>query len=124
MLPTKVEQKKPALEINYRLKNMLDEGVNLWFGAEFNLSLRDPEFCRSGELLNTNKLEIKDEWFKLFVEYSLDKNADLWFYPVETVSESEAGLERTYQELCLLFHWKLSLGPGQVWSVGIALAVR
>jgi len=38
--------------------------------------------------------------------------ADVAWYPVETVSNSEAGFERQYQGSCLLLRWPLALGPG------------
>ena len=120
----RLETRKPALDISYKLKNILDEEVSVWFGSEFNLSLRDPEFSEAGELLDINKLEIEDEWFKIFVKFALSKNADLWFYPVETISESESGLERIYQELCLMFHWKLMLKPKQTWAVDYSLEIK
>ena len=37
--------------------------------------------------------------------------ADVAWYPVETVSNSEAGFERQYQGSCLLLRWPLALGP-------------
>jgi len=38
--------------------------------------------------------------------------ADVAWYPVETVSNSEAGFERQYQGSCLLLRWPLALDPG------------
>jgi len=38
--------------------------------------------------------------------------ADVAWYPVETVSNSEAGFERQYQGSCLLLRWPLVLDPG------------
>lgn len=120
----RVESKKSILNISYRVKNILDVEANLWFGSEFNLSLSDPEFCKVGELLGINRLQIEDEWFKIFLGYSLNKKANLWFYPVETVSKSEAGAERTYQQLCLLFHWQIRLKPKETWSADISLEIK
>jgi alpha-amylase len=37
--------------------------------------------------------------------------ADVAWYPVETVSNSEAGFERQYQGSCLLLRWPLALEP-------------
>jgi alpha-amylase len=119
----KIEEAKPGLSISYRIKNMMDEDASLWFGSEYNLSLMDPEFCKVGELVNINQLEINDEWFKAVLKYSFSKNADVWFYPVETISESEGGLEKTYQEICLLFNWRLTIKPKQAWSVDINLDI-
>ena len=43
----------------------------------------------------------------------LDPPATLWHFPVETVSESEEGLERTYQGLAVICLW--SVPPGSSW---------
>lgn len=119
-----LESGKTAVGISYRLKNTADSKTDVWFGTEFNLSLRDKGFSKIGGLRDINKLEIKDEWFGTFLKYSLSKAADLWFYPVETVSESEGGLERTYQQLCLLFHWRIPLSPKQTWTADISLDIK
>jgi alpha-amylase len=42
-----------------------------------------------------------------------DPPAHAWWYPVETVSNSEGGFERIYQGSCLTFRWPLTLDPGE-----------
>ena len=37
----------------------------------------------------------------------------LWYFPVESVSNSEAGLERVNQGACLAFLFHLHLAPGE-----------
>ena len=43
--------------------------------------------------------------------------------PVETVSNSEAGFEKTYQGSCLLFRWPLNLAAGQEMRVEVRFIV-
>ena len=45
-----------------------------------------------------------------------------WF-PIETVANSEAGLERVYQGSALLFRWPIALAPGGSTQVGLRLEV-
>jgi alpha-amylase len=47
------------------------------------------------------------------VEMRLDAAARITWYPVETVSNSEAGFERVYQGSSLLIRWPLRLGAGE-----------
>jgi hypothetical protein len=54
----------------------------------------------------------------------LDAPWDLWRFPVETVSQSEAGLERNYQCSCFLWHKKISLAPGRVSSLKFTIGYR
>jgi alpha-amylase/alpha-mannosidase (GH57 family) len=49
--------------------------------------------------------------------------ADLWRFPVETVSNSEAGFERGYQCSCTVLHWPVDLAPGDRWSVTLRMAI-
>ncbi|MDA8203687.1 MAG: DUF1926 domain-containing protein [Chloroflexi bacterium] len=46
------------------------------------------------------------------IDATLDPAADVSWYPVETVSNSESGFERQYQGSSLLLTWPLRLAPG------------
>ncbi len=46
------------------------------------------------------------------------------WYPVETVSNSEAGFEKIYQGSCLIFRWPLELDVGGTRSFGVAFRVK
>jgi alpha-amylase len=50
-------------------------------------------------------------------------SADVRWYPVETVSNSEAGFERVYQGSCLILRWPLDLAAGASCQVTITLDV-
>jgi len=56
------------------------------------------------------------------VEASIDPVADLTWYPVETVSNSEGGFERSYQGSSLLFRWPVSLAPGEYRTFSVSFA--
>ncbi len=49
--------------------------------------------------------------------------ASVAWYPVETVSNSEAGFERQYQGSCLLLRWPLDLAPGGSQTVMVRFEV-
>jgi alpha-amylase len=53
-----------------------------------------------------------DEWSRFRVTLRLDRRGEIWYMPVETVSQSEDGFERTYQGSALLASWLLTLNPG------------
>ncbi len=50
-------------------------------------------------------------------------SAEVAWYPVETVSNSEAGFERQYQGSCLLLRWPLALAPGESRKVEVRFDV-
>jgi alpha-amylase len=49
--------------------------------------------------------------------------AEVSWYPVETVSNSEAGFERMYQGSCLIFRWPLRVAPGADQSFEVQFRV-
>lgn len=48
-----------------------------------------------------------------------DRPVDIWHFPVETVSNSEGGLERVLQGVCLAVRLPLDLAPGQSASLAL-----
>jgi alpha-amylase len=48
----------------------------------------------------------------LVIETDLDPPAEVWVAPIETASNSESGIERTYQGSQLLCLWPAGLAPG------------
>ena len=45
---------------------------------------------------------------------SVDRPADLWRFPVHTVSLSEGGFEKIYQGSCLVFLFPFALKDGKM----------
>ena len=69
-------------------------------------------------------LAIVNEWDRFKVNLSFDKAADLWCFPVETVSMSEGGFERIYQSSAVLPHWNLDLVPGASMKINFSLTIE
>ncbi len=63
--------------------------------------------------------EMIDKVSGLKFVYETDTPSVLWCMPIETVSLSEGGFERTLQGCCVVRLWKLELGPKE--SKNIAL---
>ena len=57
------------------------------------------------------------------VRTTVSTAADVWYAPVETISNSEAGFERVYQGAGLLLSWPLSLAGGASTTVTVQHAV-
>ena len=98
---------EPAVECLYELEG----GGAPVVALEFNLSLRDERFlAQAGELANAAEFTVEEPGLGLSLRVSLDPPARLWHFPVETVSESEGGLERTYQGLAVICLWVAPAG--------------
>lgn len=119
-----------TLEVVYRLTNLGDGPITGRFGVETNWGLSGGDGPQAysvwpgGNLVRLSDLHAVDsaaevalvnEWFGRVVVAS-DRQAGWWQFPVETISNSEAGFERVYQGTCLLTYWPLELGEGQTWQ--------
>jgi alpha-amylase len=70
-------------------------------------SLQKPPLGTMLQLREIRHLALRDEWQRLDFEVDLSVPAEVYTYPIETVSQSEAGLERVYQGTAMLFTWLL-----------------
>ncbi len=124
------------LKIDYELRNNHSETVDLWFGIEFNFGMlsaddgrksfyikppepKDRQLNLQSEDENVSNFGIRDEALGLKIDLKLEKSANIWQFPLYTVSLSESGFEKTYQSTVLLPNWKIRLSPGDVWQVKI-----
>jgi len=105
--------KKSLFEVEYRFKNnrFFKETD---FGIEFNLFFQSPESVlfssNSGKIRGTKEkvfkgatsLIIRDEFKKVSLDFGFDK-ADIIIIPLYSVSSSEGGFEKGYQQTTILF---------------------
>ncbi len=116
----------PGLEVEYEIINLSSTSARFWFGVELSLTLlaredpqryflfpgSTPEERRpgsSGVLMELEALRLRDESLGFEVRLDVAPRGQLWRFPLETVSQSESGFEKTYQGTVLLFHWQFSL---------------
>lgn len=131
---------KPTLELATTVENAGDAPVAFELAVEWNVNLlggghnpaayyetaageRTPHDV-AGEVASAAYLAFGNDYEGVRIEASIEPAAHLTWYPVETVSNSEAGFERVYQGSSLLFRWPVSLAPGDhaVLTVSFAAA--
>lgn len=131
---------KRQLNIDYRITNTGSELLETIFGVEFNLSMlagnahdrfyysQDNEnlgpLVSVGELKGQKLFGIKDWYQKIDIRFILDKSVEIWYFPVQTVSQSESGLELIYQNSVIIPHGRLQLKPQETWQIQIVKEVR
>jgi alpha-amylase len=76
----------------------------------------------SGDLASASGLTFGNDFEGVRIEAQIEPAANLTWYPVETVSNSEGGFERSYQGSSLLFRWPVSLAPGEYRTFTVAFA--
>jgi alpha-amylase len=129
-------QNSSQLEIKYQLQNLEQTPIELWFAIEFNFALLagnapDRYFYFPGNKFKNNNLSsigivkkvsimgLKDEWQDIDINFSFEQPTDVWRFPIETISQSEAGFEKVYQNSVVLPNWKLNLAPESDWEITI-----
>jgi alpha-amylase len=127
-----------TLEIAYVLEG-LPPSEQVHFGVEFNFAglpsgcsdryFHDAHRNSLGQLgtrLDLNSVDylaLFDEWLGIDVELSSDQPMHLWTFPIETVSQSEAGFELVHQSVVVEPHWYIQAGDDGRWSTKLTLAI-
>jgi hypothetical protein len=70
----------------------------------------------AGELPAADRITVTEGHSGLMLVFTPSVAAAAWSFPLTTVSNSEAGYERTDQGAVLLLRWPVDLEPGQVWE--------
>jgi alpha-amylase len=98
----RLDPRRPALECRIALDGVRAPVVAL----EFNLSLRDERWLKEPrEYAGLRAFELEEQWSGIRLRLEAEPAATLMHVPIETVSESEEGLERTYQGLGVVCFW-------------------
>lgn len=124
------------VSVTYLLEN-LPKDRSLHFAVELNFagmpSGADDRYFSSpdgqvlgqlGKLLNiadTDGLGLTDQWLRLDVSLDFDQPGGIWAFPVETVSQSEAGFELVHQSVCVMPHWDVRADQAGRWAVQMVL---
>ncbi|QGJ69560.1 Retaining alpha-glucosidase [Planctomycetales bacterium 10988] len=129
-------REEALLRIDYELTD-LPPNHPLHFGVEFNFAAmpsgaddryffnqQDERLGQLGSHLDLVKcpgIGLRDEWLGLGVELHLSRPSGIWTFPIETVSQSEAGFELVHQSVALQPHWILQGNAEGKWSVSMEL---
>ncbi len=111
-------------QVVYRIQNVHGPACQLWFGSELNFAFSSQDKQDPEEHLSQTEWIRRDHGYGLALHMEFDLPVDLWEFPLETVSLSEEGFERTYQGTVVLAHAKIPLQPGQVWLRSWKVGVR
>jgi hypothetical protein len=111
-----------AVEGNW---GMLGGGGNphAWYEIDGAKPLENAALDTAGTAEGIRTVALVNAGVGVRVEIAPGTAADLWRFPIETVSNSEAGFERGYQCSCTVLLWPLDLAAGDRWSVTLRLAI-
>ena len=147
-LPFEVEKEirlvagEEKMDISYRLKNMSDSSIKAVFGSEWNINLLggghneqayykvpgftldDHHLDSQGALADIEQIILGNRHLGIELELMVEPKVSLWRFPVESVSNSEGGIERIYQESCLVILLPFDLPPAGVAKLGLVWQVK
>ena len=130
--------RNPVLSVSYKIENRSGGPIDLLFAPALNLSLLasdDPKrrlvipgtperiepLSKVLTAVGLNEFALRDEWLGMTVRVTFDPIAELWHFPVETVSQSEDGFERTYQGSAFILVFPMSIPAGGTAKYAIQL---
>jgi hypothetical protein len=119
------------VSVTWRLANSGDSPVDCLFASEWNLAFHAADMVTVGDASahslgdpqtvdSARSFTLEGHYPPLRLRAELAQPAALWSYPIEAVSNSEGGFERTYQGVCLMLLWALRLVPGESTSFGLS----
>jgi len=124
-----------SLYVGYRFVNAGDKYIDAIFAGEWNINLLggghneaayyhvegrdigDVHLDSGGEITGIARLSVGNRHLGIELDLELDRPLTVWRYPVESVSNSEGGLEKIYQCSCVVILLPLNLEPGQAASL-------
>lgn len=129
-----------VLQISYHLENTSNFDVALVFGSEWNINLlggghnreayyRVPDLHFDGyldswgEFDGVTRVVVGNRQLGFDIEVLISPAVGLWHFPVESVSNSESGVEKLYQASCFVFCLPLSLPAGESRRLSITWRV-
>jgi alpha-amylase len=110
--------------VNYEIKNNSDKELDLCFVPEQVFAFSSKTGDDLADLREVSLWKRYDDFFKIEVEIKLSEKCDMWVYPVETISNSENGYEKTYQGTSAAPLVKKVLNPGQSFKFGMETVVN
>ncbi len=133
-----MKEGSPSAAVRYVLVGREDKECSFFFGVENNFTLLagdDPlryllagddsrrAMNSQGETQSADHFSIVDEFSGFKVEFHLSRAARLAYYGVQTASNSEGGLERTYQGTCIVSLFPVTLREGVEYEVELSMTV-
>jgi len=122
------DRRSPRLELQVTVENRGDASAAARLGVEWNLMMLggganpaawyEADGTRSahdssGTLAGVTTIGQGNDDVGLALETNVSPAADAWWTPIETISSSESGVERSYQGSALLLSWMVELGAGE-----------
>lgn len=108
-----------AIELNF---GMLAGASSDRYYVSDDIDLKKPILNSHGEIKNGNHIGLVDEYLNRSIHVRSSEPAEIWFFPIETISLSESGFERVYQSSNIVLVFDLHLENR--WDVTIETKLK
>lgn len=115
--------KKNGYETEYKIKNLSDREIKFTFGVEQVFAFSEMIEDDMKEIINKKVWERKDKNLGMNIKLTSSKSCDYWVVPINTVSTSENGYEKTYQGTTIVNVYKFALNKNNSFSFKIKTEV-
>ena len=130
-----------SFDVIYRIENRSESYLQSKFGVETAWSLlagnspdrfyhrngtklKPSQMVSTGITAGSDRIGLRDEAFKYDITIKADTRVDWWRFPIETVSLSESGFERNYQQSTVMAVIDLDLKPGESRDLVLNVSVN
>ncbi len=130
-----------SLYLEYYFENPGEKELVFNFAPEFNFALQaghavdryydipgeelvDRHLASFGEHEDLEELYLVDEYNGIKIMMQLGTPARLWRFPLETISQSEGGIERIYQGSVVMPLWLMNVKPGEKEQKRVLIALN
>ncbi len=111
-------------EVEYKIKNFSDINMDFSFGVEQVFAFSEKAAVDTAEIKNKKIWKRKDKNLKLETIISSSVNCDYWVCPIETVSTSDSGYEKTYQGTTVVNVYRFSLDSNKTFTFKITTKIE
>jgi 4-alpha-glucanotransferase len=125
-----------SITFDYCLENKSKKDIDIVFGIDFVFTLLagnasdrhyyipgikkiDTKMQSKGELKEVSEIQAIDDWMRHKLVFNFSDKCRLWRFPIQTVSNSESGIETTYQGSVLFPNWNIKLKQNEQWKTTI-----
>jgi hypothetical protein len=130
-----------TMTVDYEIIPQSSETLEVWFGVELNLTLLagndkkrhflfnskaspKPLLGTQGEIASCQNIQMVNEEDGFNIRIALGQSSSVWYFPVETISQSESGVEKTYQGSCIFSFLKTKLEAKTSLKYSVELSVK
>lgn len=116
--------KNDGYEVEYIIKNLSDVNINFNFGTEQIFAFSEKTNSDNVEVTNKKIWKRRDKNLGIELNIVSSKNCDYWVVPIETVSTSDSGYEKTYQGTTVVNVYKFSLNKNEEFKFKIKTEIK